>query len=51
MWMSWSVFVISIAIAVYFVLRGMPLGAFIGVLGVLPPIIGAFRSHQATKDE
>ena len=51
MWMSWSVFLISLVVAGYFVIRGIAVGALIGVLGVLPPVIGAFRIRRSGKDE
>lgn len=51
MWLSWSVFVASLGVTVFFVVRGMPIGAIIGVLGMLPPIIAALRVRHAAKDD
>ena len=40
---SFSVAATSLGFAVYFILNGIPAAALLAILGLLPPIIGAFR--------
>jgi hypothetical protein len=40
---SWSFALICVGVGVYFTLRGYREMAIIGILGVLPPVIGMFR--------
>lgn len=48
---SWLFAMTAIGIGAYFVYIGREAGALLGVLGLLPPIIGAFRIRRSAKTQ
>ena len=49
--LAWIFAVACVGGAAYFLVTGRPLGALIGVLGLMPPIIGAIRGRRVVKAE
>lgn len=47
--LAWVFALACVGGAAYFLATGKPLGALIGVLGLMPPIIGAIRGRRVLK--
>jgi hypothetical protein len=48
--LAWTFAVGCVSVAVYFVATGKPVGALIGVLGLMPPIIGSIRGRRIVRE-
>jgi hypothetical protein len=49
--LAWVFALACVGGAAYFIAIGKPIGALIGVLGLMPPIIGAIRGRRIVKAE